>query len=782
MAARFGGGRRMKPDRTPVVKDLVLLGGGHAHAGVIRRFGMRPMPGVRLTLICRDTHTPYSGMLPGQVCGFYDYDDAHIDLDRLTRFAGARFYRDEAVGLDPEARLVYCRGRPPVRYDVLSLNIGSAPSTSGVPGAAAHAVPVKPIGGFIGHWERLKERALDADRPLDIAVVGAGAGGVEILLAVQARLEALPPRSGRAAVPPRFRLITASERILPEHNAHARGKFERILGARGVQVHTGRAVSSVMPGSVELAGGERLAADEVLWVTSAGAAAWLAGTGLALDDRGFVAVDATLRSVSHPEVFAAGDIAAVLEHPRPKSGVFAVRQAAPLDRNLRRALRGRAPVPFRPQRDFLTIITTGERHAVASRGSWAVEGAWVWRWKDWIDRRFMRKFADLPEMAAGSAPALPDGLADAATLRRLAEPVMRCGGCGAKVGATVLARALGRLGAPVARPDVLVGLDDTDDAAVVAVPDGKVLVQSVDHFRPMLDDPYVFGRIAANHSLGDLFAMGAEPQSALAVVTVPFGTEEQTEEMLFQMLAGAQEVLAEAGAALVGGHTGEGPEPSLGFVVNGLADPSHLLRKSGMRPGDRLILTKPLGTGALFAADMRLKAKGRWIDAAIASMQQSNAVAAATLRRHGATACTDVTGFGLVGHLVEMLRASGVDAFVDLSAVPLLDGALPVVEQGIFSTLQPENLRLRRAVQGEDARLPAYPLLFDPQTAGGLLGSLPADRAEACLSELRAAGYAGAAIVGSVVARAEGEERIVLAPPDPAQLADTISNAGSRLR
>lgn len=752
----------MRPNQAPVVKELVLVGGGHAHVGVIRRFGMRPIPGVRLIVICRDTHTPYSGMLPGHVCGFYDYDEAHIDLDRLARFAGARLYRNEAVGLDPEAKLVFCRDRPPVPYDVLSINIGSAPSTAGVPGAAELAVPVKPIGGFLAHWQRLTQRALEAERPWTLAVVGAGAGGVEILLAVQARLRKLLQAAGRADSLPHFRLVTASEQILPEHNPRARAKFERILHERGVEVHVGQPVVAVAPGRLDLARGEQLPVDEVLWVTAAGPAAWLADTGLALDAAGFVAVDACLRSVSHPDVFAAGDVAGVLDHPRPKSGVFSVRQAKPLDRNLRRALRGRRPLPFRPQREFLTIIGTGERYAVAARGRWAIEGAWVWRWKDWIDRRFVERYADLPEMAADQGPRLPDGLADAETLRRLAEPAMRCGGCGAKVGATVLGRVLGRLGIPTVRPDVLVGLDAPDDAAVLAVPPGKVLVQSVDHFRPMLDDPYVFGRIAANHSLGDLFAMGAEPQSALAVVTVPFGPEAQTEETLFQLLAGAGEVLSEAGAALVGGHTGEGPEPALGFVVNGLADPADILRKSGMRAGDRLILTKPLGTGALFAGDMRLKARGRWIDAAIASMLQSNAAAAEVLRRHGATACTDVTGFGLIGHLLEMVRASGVSARLAPSAVPLLDGALDIVKQGIFSSLQPENLRLRRAVAGDASGSPVYPLLFDPQTAGGLLASVPADRAAECLSALREGGYLHASDVGEIVAWDGGEARIAL--------------------
>jgi selenide,water dikinase len=198
------------------------------------------------------------------------------------------------------------------------------------------------------------------------------------------------------------------------------------------------------------------------------------------------------------------------------------------------------------------------------------------------------------------------------------------------------------------------------------------------------------------------------------------------------MMAGAVSVLNEAGCALVGGHTGEGSELALGFAINGLIDEAlaGVLTKGGMRPGDVLILTKPIGTGTLFAAHARLGlARGRWIDAALESMQVSNRAAMPILIAHGATACTDLTGFGLLGHLVEMTKPSGVDAELDLNALPLLDGAAECVAAGVLSSLQPANLRLRRALRNQEEALahPNYPLIFDPQTAGGLLASVPAD-------------------------------------------------------
>ena len=754
------------PDQ-PVLRDIVLVGGGHSHVGVLKRFGMQPAPGIRLTVICRDTHTPYSGMLPGYIAGHYSYDEVHIDLSRLARFAGARFFRDEALGLDRAAGKILCRNRPPVPYDFLSINIGSAPQMSNVPGATEHAVPVKPINGFNARWQLLLERVREHAGTTRIAVVGGGAGGVELTLAMQYRLRNELRAAGRNPDELSFHLLTSDPVILPTHNASVRRAFERVLDERGVEVHCNAEVDRVSAARLQTAGGETVGADEMVWVTRAGGAPWLRETGLALDAAGFIQVTATLQTVTDPKVFAAGDIASMINHPLEKAGVFAVRQGPPLAQNLRRAAEGKTLEPYRPQSRWLALISTGDKYAVASRGALGFKGAWVWRWKDWIDRRFMLKFSQFPAMDGERAVAAPSTvqLGEEEAAQAISAVAMRCGGCGAKVGATVLARALGALH-PVDRDDVLIGLHAPDDAAVVRVPPGKAMVHTVDFFRAFIDDPYLFGKVAANHALGDIFAMGAEAQSATAIVTVPAGLETKVEDVLFQMMSGAIEVLNDADCALVGGHTGEGKELALGFAVNGLVDEdmASVLKKSGMRPGEVLILTKPIGTGTLFAAHARLEARGRWIDAALVSMCQSNRLGAQCLREHGASACTDLTGFGLLGHLVEMTRPSGVDAELDLAALPVLEGAEQTSAAGILSSLQPANVRLRRALrnQQEAASHPRYALIFDPQTAGGLLASVPPERAEACLKALHALGYEQAAAIGRVLEQGEALEPIVL--------------------
>ena len=397
------------PDQ-PVLRDIVLVGGGHSHVGVLRRLGMHPVPGVRLTVICRNTHTPYSGMLPGYIAGHYSYDEVHIDLSRLARFAGARLFRDEALGLDRGAGKVLCRNRPPVAYDVLSINIGSTPQMSDVAGAAEHAVPVKPINGFNERWQLLLERVRKHAGVTRIAVVGGGAGGVELTLAMQYRLRNELRASGRNPDELRFHLLTSGAVILPTHNASVRRAFERVLAERGVNLHCNAEVNRVSAARLQTAGGDTMNADEIVWVTRAGGAPWLRETGLALDADGFIRVTDTLQTVTDPKVFAAGDIASMVNHPLEKAGVFAVRQGPPLAENLRRAVEGRALKTYRPQRRWLALISTGDQNAVASRGAIGFQGAWVWRWKDWIDRRFMLKFNQFPAMETEPAEAAPSSV------------------------------------------------------------------------------------------------------------------------------------------------------------------------------------------------------------------------------------------------------------------------------------------------------------------------------------------------------------------------------------
>lgn len=774
----------MSGPSAPVATDVVLVGGGHSHVVVLKRFGMRPAPGVRLTLVSRDLLTPYSGMLPGLVAGHYLPEQAHIDLRKLSRFANARVIHAPATGIDLDRRQVFAAGRPPIGFDLLSLDVGSQPALRHIDGAKEHALGIKPVDVFRERWAEAERECLERDGRLRVSVIGGGAGGAELALSLRYRLRTLLERA-EAPDEVEITLIAETRELVESHAPAVRRRMARLLAERGVRLMPDHRAVAVRRGGVDAVSGDgervAVACDLAVATTHAEAPGWLGDTGLDLDDAGFVRVRETLQSTGDPLVFAAGDVASFDTRRLPKSGVYAVRQGPVLARNLARLVAGRPLRAYRPQPLALALISSGDRNAVASWGRLAVEGRWVWRIKDRIDRRWMRKYQELPAMAGGApsprAAVVPAGAAGtaasaeeeergaagagaAAAASRVstaaelaAASAMRCGGCGSKVASTVLHRVLGRL-ETAPHPDVLLGFEGGDDAAVLRVPPDKLLVQSVDHFRTFIDDPWLFGRIAAQHCLSDLFAMGAEPRTAQALATLPFAPPAKIEQDLFDLLSGVTETLSEAGAALVGGHTAEGPECALGLTVNGLCDTA--LLKAGAADGDRLFLTKPLGTGVVFAADMRAEAPAEAVDAALASMVRSNAAAARVFRACGAASCTDVTGFGLLGHLVEMLRASGMGAELDLASLPRLPGADALLARGLRSSLHAANAAFGTALDGLDPDDPRAALLFDPQTSGGLLASVPEERADECASALAAAGCGAAARIGAVLGAAPG--------------------------
>jgi len=369
------------------MKRLVLLGGGHSHVEVLRRFGTDPLSGTELVLVSPYPDSPYSGMLPGWIAGHYTRDECHIDLIRLTRFANCHFVRSACNGINPDARLVFCENGAMLPYDVVSVDTGARSPAFDTPGAPEHAVPVKPVEHFVPAWEEICKRTVREQAPRRIAVIGGGAAGVEMLLAMQYRLRTLAPAAEIS-----FELVSDTGSILLTHNSKVRTIFMRVLERRSVTLHLGRPVERVDSGRLQLRGGGGIEADAIVWATGASAPLWPRSVGLATDELGFMLVNERLQSVSHPQVFASGDIAGVRHHPRPKSGVYAVRAGPPLVENLRRTLRGEQLIDWKPQKEALALISTGDRYAVASRGNLALEGKSVWQWKNWIDRRFMKRY------------------------------------------------------------------------------------------------------------------------------------------------------------------------------------------------------------------------------------------------------------------------------------------------------------------------------------------------------------------------------------------------------
>ncbi|MBK9082470.1 MAG: FAD-dependent oxidoreductase [Rhizobiales bacterium] len=371
---------------------VILVGGGHTHALTLAALARRPEPDLRVTLISESRFTPYSGMLPGHVAGFYEYRDMHIDLQALAARAGASFLCGRVRGVDATRNEVSVEGAGPTGYDTLSINVGATPDVSGIEGAAQRALLVKPIAGFLERLEPTLAAAERAGGPRRFAVVGAGPAGIELACALRTRLDAVAARCG--AEPSRFAVTLAGDGLAPSLNERARRLAAAALRRRGVAVETSFRAVAISPDGVRAADGRFIPAQAMLVASAARAPAWLAASGLPCGEDGSLRTSRTLQVVGFDGVFAVGDCARIEGHAREKAGVFAVRQAPTLTANLVARATGAPMRSHRPQSAFLTLLSTGDGRAIAARGGWfAAEGALAWRWKDRIDRRFMAQFA-----------------------------------------------------------------------------------------------------------------------------------------------------------------------------------------------------------------------------------------------------------------------------------------------------------------------------------------------------------------------------------------------------
>jgi selenide,water dikinase len=687
--------------------DLVLLGAGHAHVEVLRRFALRPPEDLRVTLVAREPCAIYTGMLAGLIRGEYTRQEAEIDLAPLAAAAGARLVLAEATAIDREGRAIRLAGRPALPFDLLSIDVGGVPD---MPEGAG--IPARPIGLLPERIAALETGLIEGGR---LAIVGGGAGGTELALALAARL-------GRRA---RLTLVCAEREPLSGAPGSVRALARAALVQAGVELTCGVTAGAPKAGRLPLSDGTTLEADYVIWATGAVGAPFLSASGLACDAAGCVVVAPTLRSVSDAAIFAAGDCASVEGAARPKGGVWAVRAGAVLAENLARAAAGRSLMVWKPQTldprslgpmglkraaaspraGTLSVIGLGGGRALAWRGEhWHLAGKSVARWKSRIDRRWVARIHALrpPAAFAGSPPAVAPG-------------------------------------------------DGAMEAPALLPPAGVAVVQSIALLRAPIGDPFLFGQIAAAHALAPIHAMGARPWTALGAGAAAPASPRRMAADLAAMLAGAAGVFQAEGCTLSALRAAEAGETLLTFAVTGLGAPDRLWRPSRLRPGDTLILTKPLGTGIVLAGQSRGLTRAAWLQAATASMAATNAAAVAILRSAGTIAATAIAGLGLAGHLLEMLRASECTATLTLAALPALPGVPDLIARGVESPAATDNRRLLTTLP-DDTR---EALLTDPQTSGGLLAAVPAANAGACIAALTAAGIA-AARVGAVSAGAVG--------------------------
>lgn len=728
-------------DFHPKQLHLVLVGGGHAQVQLLKSLAMTPIDGLAISLVTDVLQAPYSGMLPGYIEGVWQADDIHIDLARLASFAGATLIQAPVTSIDGDKQIISIADRPDLHYDILSLNCGAVPDLDKIDGAKAHSIAVKPIAHFID-----KMPADISDKPR-INIIGAGVAGLELAFAFHAKYKAQDPD---------IHIFSSASRILPKMPKRASLLASRLAKDKHITLHHTTRIAKIDSAKLWADDGTNYDTGLNFIVTAVKPPAFVASLKKGLDDQGFVRVTKQLQSEAYPSIFATGDIANFTASPREKAGVFAVRAGQILIKNIRRYIQKQALISWRPQNRYLALIGTGDGKAIAVRGNMVLHGAFWWRLKQRIDLAFMTKFSELPQMAGHSKPPLPRYLADGYDPQDPIFKDMRCAGCAAKASASLLSTAFAKA-THTARQ---MGIDEAylPSSDALSLDTGLTKAQpydlrhSFDSLNQMISDPYLFARIAVTHALSDLYVAGARPLYAQAHINLEEASEARQDDMLTHMLTGSFHALSEAKAQLVGGHTSQSLTPSLGFAVTGAQTRHYAAYQPDIDYA--LISTKPLGIGVALAAHMRQKLSASGYDALVNVMLVSNETASEACFDAGAIAITDITGFGLARHAANLLARfdDSLGLTISLAKLPILSQVTELMADGIYSSAFEANQKaLELLCSPSAANHHLLPLLYDPQTSGGVLAIVPQDNATQLVRELNeGCNQTKAAIIGSL--------------------------------
>ncbi len=710
---------------------LVLAGGGHSHALVLLRWAMNPRlkPDGMITLVNQSSTTIYSGMFPGVVAGKYKIDEILIDLRNLAAKAGVSFVMAEIEGIDSKKKKLLLAGRPDIEYSFLSLNIGTKTNLNSKflkSGEKDLTVPIKP---FSESYKFILEQDIykDNSSAKPFIVIGSGLAGIEIAFSLRKRW---PKRS--------IILKVKSRRKLSEN------LFKKL---KDLKIEITQKDPSILYPKLICTGNKSFE--------------WIKDSGLPLDENGRILTKKTLQVFNYPDLFAVGDCGVIKDYPRPCSGVWAVRSAKPLANNLESISKGLKLKEWKPQRKAIQLLDINsinkESKAFISWGELMIGPFdFLSRLKESIDKKFVSKFYLIKDR---NSEMLTE------------EEMIKCRGCAAKLAFTPLISVLNKL--DIIEPSI----DDSVDIGILN--SSKILIQSVDGFPSLISDPWLNGRLLALHSCSDIWACGGSVISAQSVVNLPSLSNNLQEELLFQVLEGINSALIIQGAKLIGGHTLEsrktpedpfalGIESSL--TVNGIIDDKeNFWSKGGMKKGDQILISRSLGTGIIFSAFMNGQVKPYIIDAVLKQMNKSqhdtvdyiNQLKNINPHSKIVNACTDITGFGLLGHLSEMLKSTNSDQLkmnleplkiiLDLDNIPVYDGVKELVDQGFESSLSPSNEIFLRNIEGDkNLRFELISkdfsssrsfyntmlkILLDPQTCGPLVISCPSIYSEKLIQQ-----------------------------------------------
>lgn len=723
---------------------IVLIGGGHANAQILKFYAMEPYSDLQITLISDKAYAPYSGMLPGHLAGWYTHEDIHFDLYKLSQKAGVRFVNARVKGIDASLKIIKIDGRPDIHYDVCSINVGSTPRWTQNVATNSNIIPLKPIPNLLSRWQDFIQKITIQPKAYKVVIVGGGASGFEISLILAKKFKNLNLE---------ITLIDKHSELLHSHNSNIQkaAKYElkknKVKLILNCKVESFKENSLVIkninssPTKIENESNKEIHFDFCFLATQASAQSWFKESDLPVDEVGFLQVDSTLQVQGVKALFGAGDCIHFSNLNLAKAGVYPVRQAKYLYENIKNTLLEKPLKTYTPQKRFLSLLTMGEKRCLASYGPFSAMGEWVWRWKNHIDVNFMDKNARWQkfELMKASTPLVDNSNKEE----------MLCGGCGSKVGALSLKNILNKISD---KNSIKI-----EDAAVMDIVPSSQLIASMDFFKSFVNDPYLLGFIGTQHALSDIFAMGTSAEYALANVVLEKKSNSLIEEDFHNIISGCLDSLKKENVKLVGGHTSYAQEMAFGLSVFSTRATAPLMLKSQLKVGESLILTKALGTGLILRANMFGECEGFHMHEAIESMKNSNAAAVPIMQKYQVRACTDVTGFGLLGHLLEMVEASNVEVQIFKSIVPLLSGTEKYSQKHFNSPLIKDTAKALVSKISHSGKklseveiLEKLPVFLDPQTSGGLLFSLPTEQAMDCVEQLNRSGYPQAAIIGKV--------------------------------
>ena len=671
-------------------KQLVLLGGGHAHIQVLRKLCMNFYEGLHVILINNSMESAYSGMTPAYIQDYYKIKEIMIDLQRLCFNAGVTFINDEVIQLKTEEKKVILKNRPSIHYDLLSINTGCISKKNNIKiHKNSKNIFIKPINNLIKNLNTL-DKIIKNTNNTKINIIGGGVAAFEISFALRVRFQN------------RISITIISKNILLEKNLNNKTITELKKISENMSISLKEIdVIEIKKNELLLSNGEIFPSDLNLISTGVQIPQWIQNSSLKKNN-GFIGIKTNLQSINDDNIFAAGDVASIQDYLRPKSGVMAVRQGQILKENIFLKIQGKKLMKFQPQKNWLYIIGTYPNKALLNYLNFSFHSKWCWALKKWIDKSFMKKFS-FPNKLSMKKKIISENI-------KISNQEMYCQGCGSKISKATLMDYLSQSS----------NNNELADSSIVNFSNNQIL-QTIDHIKLFNSiDPFDFGIISYLHSQNDIIAAGGSVHSINISVGVPFGDENIEKFYLESFMKGVEYFSKFENASIISGHSYQTFEPGITINMNGIY--KHLSKKTLAKKNDLIYLSKPLGVGYLLAAYFKNSAllDSKDFNEILSMMKLSNKNASEIAKKHQTKSMTDISGFGLASHLGDICKSSGLTANIHLGEKVLINPNLDILKN-FQSTGHKSNYKSVSQYINSEGNSPYLDILYDPQTNGPLL-------------------------------------------------------------